>query len=251
VTRGEPLSHRWKDVRCIAFDAVGTLIYPEPSVADVYFAVAQRHGSRVTREETSRRFARALQSFEHEDGAGADRWATSEARERDRWTYVVAEVIDDVADVGACFDELFQHFARPSSWRCFPDVGDALTLLARQRCRLAVASNFDDRLNAICDRLPELQPLRLRAISSLVGHRKPSPQFYRALAEIAGCPPETILMVGDDFENDIRGARDAGCLAVALERRAKAAPPTSSSGARIEYARISSLHELVDLLVGS
>jgi catechol 2,3-dioxygenase-like lactoylglutathione lyase family enzyme len=49
------------------------------------------------------------------------------------------------------------------------------------RSRLAAASNFDGRFDAICDGLPELRPIEVRTLSSQVGCRKPSVRFYQAL----------------------------------------------------------------------
>jgi putative hydrolase of the HAD superfamily len=78
-----------------------------------------------------------------------------------------------------------------------------------------MASNFDARLRSIVGGIPELAPLRERCVvSSLVGWRKPSPSFFRAVAEAAGWVPEHILFVGDQPENDFDGAKAAGMLAL-------------------------------------
>ena len=60
-------------------------------------------------------------------------WHTCESRERLRWRTIVESVLDDVASQEACFEELFAHFGRPSSWTCFPDVEPALAALRRGR----------------------------------------------------------------------------------------------------------------------
>lgn len=214
----------------IAFDAVGTLIRPEPAVGEIYHRVAQRHGSRLTLAEITARFKQAF----HDSEVG---WAvptasspngghsppyeltTSEELERERWLRIVKQVIDDVPDATPCFHELYAHFARPESWRCFADVGPALTRLKSAGYRIAVASNFDHRLHAVCDGMPELRDIECRVISALVGYRKPSRGFFNALLAATRCAPDHILMVGDDHENDILGARRAGMQAVFLDRR--------------------------------
>jgi ribonucleotide monophosphatase NagD (HAD superfamily) len=48
----------------------------------------------------------------------------------------------------------------------------------------------------------------------LVG--KPNPAFFHAAAIELGVPRERIVVVGDDLESDIQGARAAGCRAVAV-----------------------------------
>ncbi|MGH7200676.1 MAG: HAD family hydrolase [Planctomycetaceae bacterium] len=203
-------------IRCIAFDAVGTLIEPSPSVASVYHEAGRRYGSRLSPEEVAARFHEVFRRSA--ETAGDAELTTSEEQERRRWREIVAAVFDDVCDHEACFAELFAHFARPSAWRCYPDVPAALDALNAQERLLAVASNFDARLSGVCDALPELRPIRLRVISSLVGVRKPSIEFYRRLAMMAALPPHEIVMVGDDLENDILPARAAGLHAVRIVR---------------------------------
>jgi putative hydrolase of the HAD superfamily len=210
-------------IRWIVFDAVGTLIEPHPSVAAAYHAIGSRYGSRLNQDEVRRRFRAAFSRSEVEDAAAingeGDLYATSEARERQRWERIVAEVFDDVAELGRCFQDLWDHFADPASWRCFEDVAPALARLADQGAQFAIASNFDSRLHAVCDGLPDVAGIRTRVVSSEVGYRKPGAGFFSALLSRLGCGPGELLVVGDDWENDIRGSLDAGMRAVYLDRR--------------------------------
>src|SRR5262245_2280980 len=95
--------------KCIAFDAVGTLIHPVPSPGEIYCQVAQRFGSRLAADAIERRFKMAFHESEQGDlaGGGAARLVTSEAQERERWRRIVAAVIDDVPRPDDCFSELF------------------------------------------------------------------------------------------------------------------------------------------------
>ena len=224
---------------CIAFDAVGTILQPIPAAGVAYYEVACRHGSRLERDEIVRRFSAAFRETEKYDAAAepSARHITSEAREKERWRQIVAAVIDDIPDGVACFDELFAHFARPESWRCFEDVAAVLEELERSGYRVAVASNFDRRLHAVCDGFAPLRKIDLRIISSEIGWRKPSRAFFEALATRAGCQPSEILMVGDDRDNDFEGARQAGLGAVLINRR----PDRAAD-------EIGSLADLVELL---
>lgn len=233
------------NIRWIAFDAVGTLIEPSPPVHVVYHQAAARHGSRLSLEDIQDRWPAAYRSHSHSETAGdtapdhyEHTWATSEEGERMFWRKVVRTVIDDIDEIDRCFEELFVHFGRPKAWTCFADVGPTLERLRSAGYRLAVASNFDGRLHAICDGCPELRPLELRVISALVGHRKPSPQFYRTLVEATGARVDEILMVGNDQIHDVQAAREAGLPAVLIDRRRTSPAPHE----------IRSLSELVDPL---
>jgi len=230
----------FSEIQCIAFDAVGTLIYPDPPVAEVYFQAGKKFGSLLTQDQVQRRFRSAFREVYSDT-----EFATNEEAERLRWRAIVEKVFacPDPQQASACFEELHRHFGRAESWSCFPEVAETIGQLAQNGYQLMVASNFDKRLHRLCDELSALAFLKKRVISSEVGFRKPSPHFYQALVESAGVPQESILMVGDDFENDVLGANESGIEAVHLDRFSRA------SDDKLDLApRIQSLTELLDLL---
>ncbi len=205
--------------RCIALDAVGTLIFADPLVSAVYSQIGAQYGSDQSAEQVKSQFAEAMHRADELSVARfGEPGRTNEEHERDFWQQVVRDVLPDLREPQACFAELFEHFARPESWQCFDDVGRTLTELERRGYRVLIASNFDARLNRVCDGLPELREVRCRVISSLVGYRKTHPGFYAAVAQFAECDPSELLMVGDDFVNDVESARAAGVTAVHLRR---------------------------------
>ncbi len=230
-------------VRWIVFDAVGTVIEPVPDVASIYHAIGVQHGSRLSRPEVSDRFRAAFLDDEDCDRA-ADRLMTDELTERDRWWRIVRTVLDDVEDLDSCFHELFDHFGRPDSWRCYDDVAETLTEFASRGFRLAVASNFDRRLHAICDALGPLSLFEERVISSEVKWRKPAGDFYRAVIDRLSAPANQILVVGDDEVNDVHGARSAGMQAIHLDRKSATHHRAATSGG----SPISFLTELLERL---
>jgi putative hydrolase of the HAD superfamily len=202
----------------VAFDAVGTLIEPHPSVAEVYAASARRQGVVLDRGVIKARFHRCFRSDEDDEASGP--LVTDEPGESRRWRRIVANVLAEVPDQARVFDELWTHFGRPDAWRCFPDVGPTLAELNRRGVPVRIASNFDGRLRAVVAGLAELAGLSEGLIiSSEVGHRKPHPAFFRAVCASINLPPGRCLLVGDDPENDVRGAERAGLRALLLDRR--------------------------------
>jgi len=200
-------------VSWILFDAVGTLMFPDPPVAEVYFAAARRFGSRLSVAEIQKRFAIALER------SIADRCETSEANERDRWRSIVGEVISDIPlHVDAVFEGLWQHFANPQHWRLFDDVGATLEQLHCQRYQLGIASNFDARLKGIVSGHSALAACDAIFVSSEVGYSKPDPRFFRCVQERLAVDPAQIALVGDDEACDVQGANAAGWQAIYLDR---------------------------------
>jgi putative hydrolase of the HAD superfamily len=202
-------------VRAIFFDAVGTLIHPEPPVSEAYATVGRRFGSSLSSPIIQDRFQIAFQR--EEDADRASQWRTSEAREELRWRRIVAGVLTDVADGEACFAELFAHFARPESWRCDPAVEKVLHELTEDGYVLGMASNVDTRLRRVVAGLPELRQLRHLVISSEVGCRKPAAAFFQTIAQVVELPLASILYVGDDPDSDYEGARAAGMGALVFD----------------------------------
>jgi putative hydrolase of the HAD superfamily len=54
--------------------------------------------------------------------------------------------------------------------------------------------------------------------SAVVGAAKPEPALFEAALELAGCPAERALHVGDSVSKDVAGAEGAGVAAVLLDR---------------------------------
>ena len=207
-------------VSIVVFDAVGTLIYPDPGVASAYTIVGRRYGSGLSEVEVARRFCQVFGELEARDRAGDQR--TSEETEYSRWREVVRRVLDDVTDLADCFAELYDHFARPDSWRLFPEVRDVLAALRSAGLQLAIASNFDCRLLKIAGGLEPLAFCRPILCSSQIGYRKPHPEFFRAVARALVADPGKILYVGDDPHNDVVGAESLGFQTMLVNRNGPA-----------------------------
>lgn len=93
----------------------------------------------------------------------------------------------------------------------YPQVPEALSLLREKGFRLWLLSNAQRVFTEY-----ELRHLGLGEqldgiyISSDCGCRKPDVRFYRALLEEQGLDPARCLMIGNDRQTDIAGAKAAG-----------------------------------------
>ncbi len=219
----------------IYFDAAGTLLFPQPSVGEVYAAIGHRFGSRHDVAELSARFREAFRRQEALDAA--EGWRTSDERERARWCAIVAEALDDVTDAEHCFAALYRHFARPDAWVCPPQTAEILRTLDERGYGLGMASNFDHRLSEVIAGKPELHAIQRIQISAAAGWSKPAPAFFNAAARLAQLPPSQMLFVGDDLHNDYDGSRAAGFTALLLDAHGLCERP--------DVQRIAALTELL------
>jgi putative hydrolase of the HAD superfamily len=199
------MTPRFPRPQIVLFDAVGTLIYPQPSVADVYAAAGRQHGKNIEPLEIRQRFPTALRKH----GAPGP---TNELRERQRWQAIVADLfaLHPHEDVSPLFESLWEYFAQPSHWAVYPDVSPTLQWLRQRHIPVGIASNFDQRLNSICQTTADLAHLAPIFTSASVGYTKPSPHFYAVVQERLGLPPETIWLVGDDPIHDGKAPQEAG-----------------------------------------
>ena len=212
---------RWNDgIRWVFFDAVGTLIHPDPGAVAVYTDAARRRGVDLSPDLIRSRFWAAYQAEEEVDRAAG--WVTSEAREEARWRRIVAESLPEVAADPTLFPELFGHFGRPEAWRVDGDAAGVFAELLTRGKSLGVGSNYDARLLSVAAGHPQLDPAALPfVVSAAVGWRKPGAGFFAEVVRVAGVPAGDLLFVGDDLDNDYHGATAAGLRAVLLDPRSR------------------------------
>jgi FMN phosphatase YigB (HAD superfamily) len=90
----------------------------------------------------------------------------------------------------------------------YPDVRATLGALRAAGLRVGIVGNQPETISA------QLRALELAAdsIASSQDWRvaKPSPEFYQRLIDDAGCGPDELIYVGDQLDNDVVAALDAG-----------------------------------------
>ena len=234
------------NIRVVAFDAVGTLIYAEPSVTATYCRILNELSGRAVDESQVRRVLgmRLVERSSHQD------LRTNEASERQFWYDLIAELVPDADRVDACFHALYDHFGLASNGRCYDDVAATLTGLKTAGLQLVLASNFDERLNTVSAGLEELSGISRVIISSEIGWRKPAPEFFDIVCRQTDCRPEEILFVGDDLLNDIHGAKQVGMATAWIDRKGQ--PPGAMFGSNDRSTPTSTrqMRSLLELISG-
>jgi putative hydrolase of the HAD superfamily len=219
------------NIQAVTFDVGGTLIEPWPSVGHVYAQVAARHGVKnASAKLLEARFRSAFRARKNLNDTRAG------------WESLVDEVFRGLADEppsATFFEELYDRFAQAAAWRVFDDVRPTLTALAARGIRLAVVSNWDERLRPLLHVLDLANHFEVIVVSCEVGCAKPAPGIFAAAATRLGLPAGSILHVGDSLELDVEGARAAGMSAVQVLRD-NAQPPAAG--------RIASLNAIPALL---
>ncbi|MFD1932817.1 HAD family hydrolase [Nonomuraea mangrovi] len=134
-----------------------------------------------------------------------------------------------------------------AAWSAFPDAAPVLEALA-PRYRLGVVSN-----STLAHQLDKLTALGLLAhfgeaaivCSSEYGQAKPYPGIFLEGCARLGLPPEQVAFVGDKYDVDALGARDAGLRPFWLDRSGGAAGQGAGAPVDEGVTVIGSLEELV------
>ena len=115
---------------------------------------------------------------------------------------------------------------------------------ASARHRVALATNSADSDEALVRRALARVDLDRYFdkvfVSSVIGAEKPSLAFFQAVLNGLDCLPDEVVMIGDNYEKDVRGAAAAGLWAVWFDPAGGPAPP----GAHDHYAQISAMNSL-------
>lgn len=210
----------WPRPRALLLDAMGTLIGLRASVGTTYAAVAAEHGLQldpVAVDQAFREVYRAAPPLAFPGLAGD----ALEQAERDWWSQRIAEVLRGVGEQEggppALHQQLFDLYADPQLWRVYDEVPAALARWREQGLRLAVVSNFDQRLARLLEAFDLLRWLDGVILSSRAGAAKPSARPFQLALEQLDLAPHQAWHVGDSPEDEA-GARAAGLPCVLVRR---------------------------------
>ena len=217
-----------KSIEAVLFDAVGTLIHSRGSVGEIYRNIAIKYGSDVPAETLQTGFLRETAS--HGTPVNQAGWKTL--------VHAVFLQHGPFPQFEEFFAEVYAFFQSGHSWKCYPETESVLTYLAKKHYRMAIVSNFDQRLFGILSDLGINQFFSAVVTPNFNGQAKPESGIFIDAITKLGVPPERALFVGDDPFLDFAGARTAGLKAILIDRESSN-PPASS---------IKSLSELLQIL---
>jgi putative hydrolase of the HAD superfamily len=218
------------EIEAITFDVGGTLIEPWPSVGHVYAQVAAAHGAGdFDAEMLNRQFAAAWRSKANFDYS------------RPAWAELVAKTFTFPGKARpeiSFFDALYELFAHPGAWRIYDDVIPALESLCEAGLKLAIISNWDERLRPLLGKLRLDRYFQFLAISCEIGFHKPSPVIFQEATRRLGVAGNRTIHIGDSRVEDCQGATQVGLQSFLLNRRGR-------SDSRGELSSLSSLMSLL------
>lgn len=207
-------------LRAVTFDLTGTLIHT-PRLGAIYSEVLGRYGVVVAPARAARLVGEVWRELGCAEHPAHDRFAAHPQGARGWWARLLERLCErlEVAPPGPfAAAELFARFAQPDAWETYPEVDAVLGELRRDGLRLAVVSNWDERLPGLIERLGLARHFAAVVYSQEIGAEKPDRRIFAAALERLGLPPARVLHVGDRRRQDLEGARAVGMRALLLDR---------------------------------
>lgn len=229
-------------ITTITFDAGNTLLYCDPTPAEIYAAELTRHGRAVSAEEVEPVFAGAWADLQERTPAGIDRYGSEPGGEKQWWGAFLREVLarlDHDAAWERLLEDLYAAFSRPEVWNLYPETRHTLETARDRGLRLAVISNWDRRLPEILDGLDLTLYFEQIMVSAIEGVEKPAADIFLRTLEKLGTHPDETLHVGDSPLEDYEGSRAVGMSSLLIDR----------PGSFVDngYRRIDRLDQVLDL----
>ncbi len=224
-------------IEVVLFDAVGTVMYPQPGIAEAYVEIGSRYIEDLSTEKVLARFKTVFASIFSAENASQP---VTEASTVDAWRRVVQGTFPEYDDVGGeLFQQLWDHFAASSSWGVYEDVAGCFDRVLAAGYQIGIASNFDSRLEKIVENDPVLSQAHHVFHSAQLGWNKPASGFCDGITNCLGVAASNIVLIGDRIDNDIQPALAAGWQGIWLDR------DEVGSAESLPFQRISGLGELL------
>jgi len=122
----------------------------------------------------------------------------------------------------------------------YPDAMPALERLAGDGYALGLISNAPADTGRAVEALGLTRYLDTIVISGVVGYTKPHPEIFRIALREAGVEASEAVHIGDLYEADVIGARNAGMEGILIDR--------DGSDGRPDCPRVQSLSEIYEFI---
>ena len=237
------------DIKVVFFDLGNTLIYDNPSLWD----------------DTYLRADQSLRKSLHEFGVDVSSYDLFgefktlfdyyyKLRAGDLEEPGIGEILNDLLkkqNISLSNDKLqvalrSMYSITQTNWFLEDDAIPTLQVLLEKGYRLGVISNSSDDLNTyeLIDKVGLRTYFELILSSSAIGKRKPHPAIFQRALDNFNIYPEQAVMVGDNYEADILGARHVGMRTIWVTRHLQSTLPIPQNKEEIIVFHLSDILNL-------
>ncbi len=202
----------WQGIKVVLFDAEGTLFRIWPSTGHIYAEVCRSFGLLTSPKELNRSFQEAWKAHLKR----RHKWTLTPEGCFQEWYQIFLDTVSPcgkLTDPKKAYRACYEAFARKEAFKLSPGI-EVLCLLREQGRRLAIISNWDERLRGLLKDFKLLDLFEELFIACELGLAKPDPAFFELACQGLKVLPDQALMIGDNLEEDVLAARKAGLWAL-------------------------------------
>jgi putative hydrolase of the HAD superfamily len=207
-------------IKAVFFDLYQTLVHYQPSQEELEAKALQNLGITVTAEALRRPILTANE-FIYQQIAG--RPLSRRSREEvmalySEYQQIVIKEAGIKADQKIVMALLGMMQQAKMDLVLFDDVPAVLDDLKKRDLKLGLISNVERDMTATLTKLGLASKLDVVVTSQDAGFTKPQPEIFQYALKRAGVQPAEAVYVGDQYQVDIGGAKNAGMQGILLDR---------------------------------
>ncbi|MEO8287734.1 MAG: HAD family hydrolase [Chloroflexota bacterium] len=231
-------------IRAVFFDAGLTLIYGKASLSDLCVRAAEQCGITLAHEAVEVALPGAAAQLHHAHRKDTDLWA-SDAKVHRLWHEYYLYIFHQLGlaeQAEQCAKAVYASYSEPGAWCLFDDALPTLRALHERGYIVGVISDWASNLTSgILLPLGVGRYIDFIIVSTVQREGKPGWGLYREALARAGVSPAEAVHIGDNYVNDVLGARSAGIYGIYLDRDDRHTAP-------LDCLRLTTIQDIIPLL---
>jgi putative hydrolase of the HAD superfamily len=229
-------------IKAVFFDFFNTLVYFDPPREKHYADTAAEFGVRITPSAVAAALPEADAWWRSENSRSTIKDREQEAKFDAYRGYGlrILRAAENSVSPEQALQTLAKAFSIGFKFENYADSLPALQALKGKNLLMGVISNIGEQIDTYIDKAGFADYLTYKVTSFEAGCDKPHPQIFQLALQRAGVTAEETLFVGDQYDLDALGARNAGITPILIDR--------DGAGAAYDCIVIKDLSQVIDYL---
>jgi HAD superfamily hydrolase (TIGR01549 family) len=212
-------------IKAVFFDWFNTLARYEPARDESAHQVMREYGYEVTLDKVRQAMAGADKDWFEENARSPIRLRSvaeqAKAYARHHQLILLGAGINLSAkpELLAKIVTRMQSLSSAMHFVLFNDVVPALKSVRERKLAIGLLTNLDRDMAAMCRELGIGSYIDVTVTSGEIGVDKPDPRIFQAALKRANVAATEAVLVGDQYKNDILGARGVGMKGILIDRQ--------------------------------
>lgn len=229
-------------IKAVFFDFFNTLVYFDPPREKHYADTASEFGVKISPEAVAASLPEADAWWRSENSRSPikDREQASKFEAYRGYGLRILKDAENTVSPDQALQMLAKAFSVGFNLKNFNDSLPILEVLKGKNIQTGVVSNIGEQIDSYLDKAGFTGYITYKVTSFEAGYDKPQPQIFQLALRKAGVEAAEALFVGDQYDLDVQGARNAGIKPILINR--------DGAGGKYDCIVISDLLQVADYL---